>query len=396
MVGSYLPLLVLLIALAAIFKDDFSFTLLYLFTGSFAIGTLWANRSLAAIQYKRQFTNRAFLGEFVEVNLEVKNSGLLPIPWVRIHEGLPVELSGPESFQQVTNIGPKSVKTFHYGIEARRRGFYRIGPVYFSSTDLLGFSSSDIRREGESDYLTVYPKIVPLTKVIFPSRSPLGNLRHHQPVFEDPTRVIGKRDYVAGDSLRRIDWKTTATTGRMQVKVYEPSISLETVIILNLNSNDYYYRSRITSTELAIVVAASLANWVVEKQGTIGLYTHGFDPLDCSNIARYIPARSGRGQLMRVLDMLARIKAVEREGFVDSLRNLRVSLPWGTTLTIISGDVDDDLLDEAFQARQMGLNVLLILTGTVLQANEIKFQAGYYGIPVVHISQEADLDIWRG
>ena len=396
MVGNYLPLLVLLIVLAAIFKDDFSFTLLYLFAGSFAVGTWWIRHSLASVRYQRDFTDRAFLGERIDVNLEVANSGLLPIPWVRIHEGLPVQLSGSQSYQQVTNLAPKSKRLFHYQVDARYRGYYPIGPIYFSSADIFGFFNSDFRREGDIDHLTVYPKIVPLTKVDLPSRAPLGNLRHHQPIFEDPTRVIGKRDYYAGDSLRRIDWKSTAMTGRMQVKIFEPSIALETVIFLNLNAQDYYYKSRNASTELAIVIAASLSNWIVEKQGSVGLYAHGSDPLDNRDNGQFITARSGSDQLMRILDMLARINVEDMEGFSDSLRDHRVNLPWGTTLTIISGDVDEQLLEQTYQARRGGLSVLLILAGIAKNAAEIKERAGYFGIPVVNIRREEDLDIWRG
>jgi uncharacterized protein (DUF58 family) len=396
MAGSYLPLLALLIILAAVFRDDFSFTLLYVFAGSYVFGTWWTRRAIASIRYRRSFSNRVFLGERVQVALEVSNSSLLPVPWVRLHEGLPVELSGPESYQRITSIGPKASRTFQYEIDARRRGYYPVGPVFFSSADLLGFVDADIRREGQIDYLTVYPKIVPLSRAGLPSRSPLGNLRHHQPVFEDPTRVMGKRDYTTGDSLRRIDWKTTAATGKMQVKVFEPSIALETVIFLDLDANDYYYRSRIASTELAIVIAASMANWVVEKQGAVGLYAHGLDPLDTGSKPPFIPARPGRNHLMRILDVLARIKVEERKGFVDALREQRLSLPWGTTLTIISGSADEQLLQQAYQARRSGLSVILILAGTVLSFSEIQRKAGFYGIPVVQIAEEEDLDIWRG
>jgi hypothetical protein len=92
--------------------------------------------------------------------------------------------------------------------------------------------------------------------VRLPSRSPIGTLRHTQPIFEDPSRVRGKRDYTTGDSLRRVDWKATATTGRLQVKQFEPSIALETALFLNLNADEYLQRTRLDATELAIVIAA--------------------------------------------------------------------------------------------------------------------------------------------
>jgi uncharacterized protein (DUF58 family) len=395
LISNYFPLLVFLIVIAAIFRDDFSFTLLYLFAGAFAIGSWWSRRSLPAINYRRQYTKRVFLGEEVNVTLFITNSGWLPIPWVRVHEGLPVELSGPESFQRVTSFSSRENKEYSYKIEARRRGYYAIGPLFLYSSDILGLSSSDLRREGEAEHLTVYPKIIPLTNIAFPSQSPMGTLRHHRPIFEDPTRVLGKRDYVAGDSLRRVDWKSTAVSGRMQVKLFEPSIALENVIFLNLNRDDYFYRTRIASTELAIVVAASMANWIVNKQQTVGLFVNGKDPLNLGEDPQYIPARSGKGNLMRILDVLARIQMDERPNFSESFRNIQVHLPWGTTITIISGSADDALIQELYQARKVGLSVNLILAGMIPNAKGIQHQASFFGIPVLNIAKEQDMDIWR-
>jgi uncharacterized protein (DUF58 family) len=395
MARNYLPLLVTMLIAAAIFRDDFSFTLLYFFAGAYVIGTWWAYRSLASVRFRRKFTDRAFIGETINVKLEITNHSFLPVPWLRVHEGLPVDLSGPESFQRITTLGSKGKASFEYNIEARRRGYFPIGPIFLSSNDILGLSDNDQRLEGELERLTVYPKIIPLTNVDFQSRSPLGTLRHHQPVFEDPTRVMGKRDYIPGDSLRRVDWKSTAVTGRMQVRLFEPSIALETVILLNLNVNDYEIRRWIMSTELGIVISASLANWVVSKKQNVGLLVNGKDPLAADSRPNYIPARSGRGHLMRILDILARIQAGECPHFAETVRNQRVHLPWGTTLTIVTGNVEDDLFDELHQSRKAGLNVNLILSGLIPRHREIRFQAEHFGVPVVNITNEDDMVIWQ-
>ena len=395
MVNNYLPLLVILLLISALFRDDFSFTLLYLFLGAYALGTWWSRRSLASIKYQREYSNRAFLGETVDVCLQMQNRSWLPVPWLRIHEGLPVELSGPDSFQQITQFSPRQKKIFRYQIEARRRGYYPIGPIFLTSSDILGLSAKDLRREGEPQYLTVYPKIIPLSKITFPSQSPLGTLRHIQPVFEDPTRVMGKRPYSYGDSLRRVDWKSTATTGTLQVKLFEPSIALETVIFLNLNADDYHYRTRIASTELAVVLAASVANWVVEKQQSVGFFVNGMDPLSVGGQPEFIPARSGRPHLIRILDILARIRVGDCPSFLEHIRNQRFFLPWGTTLTIITGSVDEQFLNELHQARMTGLSVKLVLCGAVPKVRESIEIATCYGIPVVNIVKEQDIDIWR-
>ena len=395
MASYYFPLLVMMLIAAALYRDDFSFTLLYMFIGAYAFGVWWARRTLSSVKYRREFTNRAFIGEGVNVKLLIKNSHILPIPWMRVHEGLPIDLIGPKSVQRVITLGGRGEAMIDYKVEARRRGYYPIGPIFFSSSDILGLSKADHRLEGGTEYLTVYPKIVPLTNVNFQSRSPLGTLRHHQPIFEDPTRVMGKRDYIPGDSLRRVDWKSTAVTGRMQVRLYEPSIALETVIFLNLNVDDYHFRQRIVAPELAIVVASSLANWVVSKKQTVGIHIYGKDPLVEDSRSQFIPARSGQGHLMRILDVLARIQVDESPHFVDTLRNQRVHLPWGTTLTVITGIASDELLNELHQSRKAGLNVNLIMTGLVPDAREIRSRAEHFGISVVNIAEERDMEIWQ-
>lgn len=212
MSGDYLPLLIFLIFVAAFLRDDFAFTLVYLLVGVFLLGSWWSRRAIAGVTYKRTFYNHAFLGEKIKVELEINNTKWLPVPWLRIREGLPVQLSGPDSFNRVLTLTPRAREDFAYTLEARKRGYYPIGPLFISTGDLMGLGGRELQNEGETEYLTVYPKIVPLALLKFPSRSPLGTLRHTQPIFEDPTRVMGKRDYVAGDSLRRVDWKSTATT----------------------------------------------------------------------------------------------------------------------------------------------------------------------------------------
>ena len=188
----------------------------------------------------------------------------------------------------------------------------------------------------------VYPRIIPFTSVDIPSQSPQGTLRHTLPLFEDPTRVFGKRGYTSGDSLRRIDWKSSASSGRLQVKVFEPSIALETFVVLNLNAEDYYYRTRIDSTELAIVIAASVSNWIVEKKQMVGMLVNGRDPLAGEGRPPTIPPRKGKRHMMHLLETLARVETIENSALVPLLGQQRYHLAWGTTLIVITGKLSDD------------------------------------------------------
>jgi uncharacterized protein (DUF58 family) len=393
MFSTFLTLLIVLLLIASFMRGDFALTLVYLVVGALAAGMWWCRRALAQVEAIRRFNTHAFLGETVKIDLHVQNKGLLPLPWLELRETLPVALVGPHSFQTVTNLGPRADAQFEYFVQTRKRGYYPIGPLSISTGDILGLSES-LQAEKHAEHLVVYPKIIPFTSIEIPSYSPQGTLRYTLPLFEDPTRVFGKRGYTSGDSLRRIDWKSSASAGQLHVKLFEPSIALETFVILNLNAGDYYYRSRIDSTELAIVIAASISNWIVDKKQMVGIMVNGRDPLTADGKPQSIPPRKGKRHLMRLLETLARVEVIENSALVRLIQPQRYQLAWGTTLIVITGRAGDELLDELYQARRWGQNAVLILAGRDASEEMIRRRAKTFGIPVYSIAIESDLKIW--
>ncbi|MEW5868985.1 MAG: DUF58 domain-containing protein [Chloroflexota bacterium] len=393
--GKYFFLfLVVLVVVAIATKESFVLTLLYLLVGTFLLGRWWGRQALKGVVVRRAYTGHAFLGEKVRVRLHVQNTGWLPLAWMRVRESLPVELFSSGPYQRVVTVSPKSEMSLEYWLDCRKRGYYPLGPLDLSSGDVLGAGGTHWRSE-PVEFLTVYPKIIPLRQVKLPSQAPLGTLRHNQPIFEDPSRIWGKRDYVAGDSLRRVDWKSSANIGRLQVKLFEPSIALETTIFLNLNAGDYEMRTRYDVPELAIVVAASLASWVINVRQAVGLATNGIDPLLGEAPPPPLPPRRGRSHLLRLLETLARIQVEETYSLADLLQQESHSLAWGTTLVVVTNRIDDALFDSLFATRRAGLNAFLIQCGPTLNFDQVRRRANYFGFPIHQVLDERDLDIWR-
>jgi uncharacterized protein (DUF58 family) len=211
-------------------------------------------------------------------------------------------------------------------------------------------------------------------------------------LFEDPSRVAGKREYQAGDSLRRIDWKASAVAGRLQVRQYQPAISLEVAIFLNLCAKDFEARSRIDAAELAVVTAASLASFVAGKRQPIGLVTNGKDPLEPESRFHWLPVRRGTGHLMLVMEKLARIQLTDSESFTGLLRERASELAWGTTLLVITGTPDALLFDELLRARRRGLQSIVFLTAPVIRYEKFEARARGLGVPLYEIRSEVDLE----
>lgn len=386
--------LLALLGVAIFLTEDFVFLLIYVFLGVFLVSRWWGARSLKRVAARRIFEQRAFLGEQVRVGLQIDNLGWLPLAWLQVRESLPVGLGAGGPFQRLATLGPKGRVEFSYTLDCQKRGYYPLGPLDLYSGDVLGAAPPQQLNLG-SDHLTVFPKIIPLARLRLPSHAPLGTLRYHQPIFEDPSRVLGKRDYVAGDSLRRVDWKSTASSGRIQVKLFEPSIALETTIFLDLDANTYSLRGRYDVSELAVVVAASLANWLITARQAAGLVTNGGDPMFNQQPPPPLPPRRGRGHLLRILETLARVKAADTLPITRLLQQQTAHLSWGGTLVIITSQIDDALFDGLFKARRNGLNAFLIQCGPAADFDPIRRKAQYFGYPIHQVLDERDLDTWR-
>jgi uncharacterized protein (DUF58 family) len=227
--------------------------------------------------------------------------------------------------------------------------------------DILGIRERNFSRLS-ADHLIVYPRVVPLEQLGLPTSSPLAVLPHRAHLFEDPTRVRGAREYRSGDSQRRIHWTATARTGRLLVRQYEPAVARDTVVCLNLDELDYHRKSQRTGPELAITAAASIAAHAINREGlSAGLLTEAFDPLIDYRSEVLIPPMSGRGHLMNLLEMLARLAPGQEFDFPELLRRRAPKLPWGSTLVVITGSATSELTEMLVYLREKGFPPHVVL-----------------------------------
>jgi len=380
--------------LAALFRVDFFFYLLYLFFGIYFFSRLWSDRVLRQVGYERDFSKRAFQGEAIPVRLRIVNHGLLPVPWLRVHESLPVELKSPNFEQRICSLWPYEKQAIDYELHGRRRGYYRLGPLLIGSGDPFGVRYHSRRIDGD-DHVIVYPRIVALAELGLPGHTPFGDVPTIQRMFEDPTRMVGVRDYQPGDTMRRIHWKASAAKGQLQVKRFQPAISIEAMLFLNLNRSEYSSARVETASELAIVTAASIANYVVEKRQAVGLSSNGLDPLSEDGQQIMLPPRKGRGQLIRILEGLARVQVIESRPFVDTLKDAQLHLTWGGLAIVITPDMDNETFDSLILMKRAGYRVISIVMDPRAPFDSIQERSKHVGIAAHQVWTEKDMDVWR-
>jgi uncharacterized protein (DUF58 family) len=241
--------------------------------------------------------------------------------------------------------------------------------------------------------IVVYPKVLPLASLGLPTSSPQAVLPARSPLFEDTTRVMGVRDYERGDSPRHIHWSATAGVGRLLVKRYQPAIARETMVCLDLCRDSYGDRQRYAATELAIVVAASLAHHVaVQDRLPIGLVTEALDPLAGRQTFFLLPPQRERVYLMQVLEVLARAQIAERIPLGKLLRRGCAELPWGSTVVVITGRETVELYENLVHLRRAGFAVSAILVQPPRSSGAVEGKAELADVSVHRVWHERDVE----
>ncbi|HEX8683932.1 MAG TPA: DUF58 domain-containing protein [Ardenticatenaceae bacterium] len=392
---SIVTYMVVLLVAAVVLRIDFYVAIVYLFLAIYLLSRLWAQRLRQALRAERHFEKRAFIGDRVPVSLTLRNISWLPIPWITASETLPVELATPPFHQEALALGPKESQTLHYEVRCQRRGYYPIGPVRLQMGDLLGVVKHN-PLQVEPSYLTVYPRIIPLQHLGLPTRSPLVALPARSPLFEDPSRIMGVRDYKRGDPPKRIHWTATARAGRLVVKNYQPAIARETLICLDMSEDSYARGELHSATELAIIVAASLAHHIiVEERLPVGLATEVWDPLPRDQVRHLLPPRTERAHLTQILEVLARARVTSGISFTNLLRDASLELSWGSTMTLVTGRGDSALLESLLVLRRASFAVNVILVQPRQGFAELRQHASILGVQLHQIWHEHDLETWR-
>lgn len=332
----------------------------------------WWNRvSLRRLEYERRFDKRrAFPGEQIKMTVRITNRKLLPLSWLEISDEVPMALPLVDGTLMPTyapNIGSLhsvlSLRwyervTREYDLSCRARGVHNLGRVKLRSGDLFTLFEECEERESD-DRLIVFPRIWSMTDLDLPTKDPFGERKAHRRLIEDPLRTAGVRDHRPEDSMRRIHWKATARQGDLQVRVYEPTTTLNLVILLNVTTFEHHWQGMLPELfERTVSVAGSVATWAIGQKYKVGLVANGC--LARSDQPARVPPGRSPGQLAAILEMLAGVTCFPTASIERVLRRESPRLPWGATLLVVTAIVTDGLAEALVNLRDAGRRLAII------------------------------------
>ncbi len=285
------------------------------------------------------------VGGRIEERLTLKNTSLLPAPWItlRDHSTLPnynVEIG--------TGLNAGDFKQWNEAGPCDRRGLFHLGPADIETGDPFGIFQFTVHASHRTSVL-ILPPIVPLPALTF---APAGFGDEGQPrprAWEGQTHAATVREHRPEDSLRLIHWPTTARQGQLFVHQFDSAPAGDCWIVLDLQKQPDE-----SIEETCVTLAASVANEILLERQRVGILINARD-------SARLPPQNGEGQRWAILESLAIAQAGDANlnRFLESAKSF---IHRRAGLVIVTADTRLDWLTplESFRARGFAPTILLL------------------------------------
>ena len=187
---------------------------------------------------------------------------------------------------------------------------------------------------------------------------------HRAPFFGASVDFAEHRGYVAGDDIRRVDWKLYARTDRYYIKQYEADTNTNFTILFDISKSMTFASNGVSKLEYGSYLAACLAYLAHRQRDRVGIIT--FD----EDIVTHVPPSAKHFNM--VLHTLDQAKP-ERPGHLSApLNKMAEHFKRRGILLLISDFYDDPdaVLDAIKPLRFLGNDLIVF---HVLDPQEINF-----------------------
>ena len=288
--------------------------LAYLLAGLIVVAYLWARLQLWGLSVSpERLSSRVQVGQMIESRITVANRTFLPKLALELQDIS--DMPGYEG-RAVVDLEGHEDYVWELRAQGSRRGLYQVGPVEVASSDPFGFFTFR-RALGAAGQVLVYPEVIDLPSFWIPPASLGTESRRRRLTHHITPNVTGVREYMPGDSLKRIHWPTSARTGRLMVKTFEQDPSAEAWVVLDLERRVQAGDGDDSTEEWGVKVAAAVTHHILAARRPLGLVFQG----DFSLVLEPV---QGEGHFLRILEALAMARA---QGTVPLAQLLVANLP---------------------------------------------------------------------
>lgn len=323
-----------------------------------------------------------YVDDELEISSFVENDAFFPIPHIEIVDRTEETIAGNEIHPTITSILPMGREIIHKKIVAKYRGLYELGPIDVTMTDALGVMTRK-QRIFSSIPVKVYPRIYNIESINLKSMQSYGTLTTKQKAFEDNSSVSDIKKYSPGESIKKMHWKISAKKGSLFVKNYEMTGSAATYIFLDFKRNSYKGENLRDLEERAVETASSITSYLLKNSVSIEMYINSGNPY-------YTKGRDIK-ELNNFMNILCEIKTDGHRTMKDVLERRIRLISRGSSIIIITGDINYEESNIYGSIKAMGYDIILIYVGDYDLNKDIQMELDSFNIKLNVIRHDSDI-----
>ena len=186
-------------------------------------------------------------GEAATLTYQISSASRWPMPHVSVSflfdkavEVLEDWEDGEENYTRNlynvdTALRPRQACRGTIRISFRERGVHQLGRVFLETGDFLGLRSV-IRAFDIPLTVICTAKRVDDQTQIEPMGGFLGDISVRRFILEDPSMILGYREYTGVEPMKSISWLQTARTGKLMVKQHDFTVDTDVAILVDVEA----------------------------------------------------------------------------------------------------------------------------------------------------------------
>src|SRR5215469_4526874 len=344
-------LLIIVLAFLAISSGwDVLYRLTYVLLTLFILSWLWARYSLRKLVFRRTAASgRVQVGEIFDERLMLDNLAVIPKLWVQIADGstLPGHRAG-----YVATMGGRKRVSWRARTMCRQRGRFQLGPVTATSGDPFGLFRRRAFLTGQRELL-VLPRVFPISNFALFTGGLPGRGRTSRRALQTTTNANTIRDYMAGDALNRIHWRSSAHYNKLMVKEFDLDPAVDAWIFLDLHDEVQAGEGQHSTEEYGVTIAATIAAYLLRQDLSVGMIVN-------AQRREFLSLDRGTRQIERILELLAVVRSGSGPDLKEALALDAIHFGRNSVAIVITPSTSRDWHDGVRHLQRRGVQVAVV------------------------------------
>ena len=267
--------------------------------------------------------------------------------FVRLPEGL-VAAQGENP--TVLRLGAGEERRLDLEVRAERWGAYLVGDVFLRKFGPFGIVRYEARLHRAAP-LKVYPAPEGVRSLLRPLRTQVFAGNQVAREKGEGIEFADLRPFVAGDRIRRVNWRASARRGELWVNELHPERNTDVILFL-----DSFAQARLGTSgtlDLAVAGATGLAQRYLQHKDRVGFVSFG-------GVLNWLVPASGQRQLYRIIDSVLDTEVVLNFAWKDIDVIPRRTLPPHALVLAVTPLLDERATDALLDLRARGFDLGVI------------------------------------